>query len=51
MVNCAYCEREQADDYDEDAIVPSVHDDEAWAELAESHDADCEWIATRAHRQ
>lgn len=51
MTTCAYCYREMPDDYDEDAQVPSVHDDEDWAELAGLHDAECEWIITRAHRQ
>lgn len=50
-VMCAYCEREQEVEGDEDTYVPSVDDDEAWEELAESHAADCEWIKTRAHRQ
>jgi hypothetical protein len=29
--------------------VPSVADDEMWELLAEEHDPECEWIATRAH--
>ena len=50
MVKCAYCFVEQPDDYDEDATVPSVHDEHAWGELAKTHDTECEWILTRAHR-
>lgn len=29
--------------------VPSVADYEMWGLLAEEHDPECEWIATRAH--
>lgn len=50
-MECAYCGHTQADDYNEDQAVPSVHDDEAWEALATYHDPDCEWLTTRAHRQ
>ena len=30
--------------------VPASWDDEMWEALAEEHDPDCEWIATRAHQ-
>lgn len=30
--------------------VPAYNDDEAWAEIATHHAADCEWVTTRAHR-
>jgi seryl-tRNA synthetase len=32
------------------ADVPAYRDDEAWAEIATHHAADCEWVTTRAHR-
>ena len=51
MTTCAYCCREMPDDYDEDEQVPPVADDQAWGELAELHEPDCEWAQTRAHRQ
>ena len=44
---CIYCGRMVADN----TIVPARADGEAWDELASEHDAGCEWIATRAHRQ
>lgn len=45
---CVYCNADVADD--QDASAPAHDDDAAWAALAEEHAADCEWIATRAHR-
>lgn len=45
---CEYCGADIVTN--PDAAVPSLHDDEAWAELAEEHGSGCEWIATRAHR-
>ena len=30
--------------------VPASWDDEMWEALAEEHDPECEWIATRAHQ-
>lgn len=48
-VPCAYC---AADVPLTDAVdVPDEDDDEEWAELADLHDDDCEWIETRAHRR
>ena len=44
---CIYCGRRVVDN----TIVPPRGDGDAWTELASEHDADCEWIATRAHRQ
>lgn len=44
---CAYCERVVPD---LGLGVPDEHQDRLWARLAEGHTADCEWIATRAHR-
>jgi len=46
-IECHYCRRELT--ADQDAPVPAVGDDEAWEDLAEEHDEDCEWILTRAH--
>ncbi len=43
---CAYCGCEVC----ERDTVPEVGDDDAWAELAEEHAADCRWILTRAQR-
>lgn len=43
---CAYCGAYagQRDD------VPSADDGAAWAEIAEEHYDNCEWVATRGHR-
>lgn len=43
---CAYCRREVVA-----GEVPDPDDDAAWEELADQHDDDCEWVATRAHRR
>lgn len=43
---CAYCESVTPDG----TIVPAADDDELWALIAPEHDANCEWVATRAHR-
>ena len=43
---CDYCERAILDT----TCVPGVADDAAWDLIAIEHDADCEWVATRAHR-
>ena len=43
---CAYCDA----NIEEHDTVPSVSDDDTWADLAEEHGRDCEWVATRAHR-
>jgi len=45
---CIYCHHKISDKNAE--IVPDVYDDDAWEELAQEHDPDCEWIKTRAHR-
>ena len=47
-VQCVYCHA-KVEDCIEDPI-PSTGDDSRWAELAEEHESDCEWITTRAHR-
>jgi len=48
---CIYCGAtlEYEDEKALDAPPPRSWDDAAWAELAESHRPDCEWIQTRAH--
>lgn len=46
MAECAYCGL-----WVENGEVPSHYDDDAWADLAEQHRDDCEWIHTRAHRR
>ena len=46
---CAYCDRDIP--YRNPELgQPSDSDDEAWDELAENHDEDCEWVCTRAHQ-
>jgi hypothetical protein len=47
---CFYCGMEMVG-YGRDAPTPSADDDEEWQRLAFFHADDCEWIATRAHRQ
>lgn len=42
---CIYCEKLVSDR----TVTPRPSDDETWAELAPEHEADCEWILTRAH--
>ncbi|MCR4338979.1 MAG: hypothetical protein NUW01_03725 [Gemmatimonadaceae bacterium] len=46
---CAYCG--STPEYADRALVPDEGDDAEWTRLAEQHDVDCEWIATRAHRR
>lgn len=46
---CVYCDTELPKGSGKD--VPKASDDEAWETLAEDHEPDCEWIATRAHRR
>lgn len=42
---CAYCGAEgQHDD------VPASDDSEGWAKIADTHDGNCDWVLTRAHR-
>lgn len=55
---CAYCGRDvpgSAGGRDVpgsgDEQVPALADDGEWSDLAAHHSADCEWIATRAHRR
>lgn len=45
---CGYCGAPIAPD--RRAYVPAAWDSEAWGELAQEHNPDCEWIETRAHR-
>lgn len=47
--SCAYCGREVRC-LPESTPVAGASDDEAWGELAEGHEPDCEWVQTRAHR-
>ncbi len=49
VIECAYCGRDVSDMDQE--VVPNVADGDAWEALAREHGVDCEWIATRAHRQ
>ncbi len=44
---CIYC----GNLVDDALMVPPANDDNAWIALAPGHQPDCEWIATRAHRQ
>lgn len=48
MERCLYCSSEEL--FSHDDKVPAVDDDEEWERLANLHDADCEWVRTRAHR-
>lgn len=43
---CTYCDQACAN-----KIIPHVDDDDAWAELAAQHTAQCDWLTTRAHRR
>lgn len=43
---CAYCGALVLDGTE----VPAADNDTAWDRLSAEHAADCEWIATRAHR-
>ena len=45
---CAYCGHDVPGNGEEP--TPAVDDDDTWANLANHHADDCEWIATRAHR-
>lgn len=47
---CLYCDATLPDDYYTQP-VPYWTDDEGWAALAELHDPDCEWVASRSFRQ
>lgn len=49
MIRCLYCDALLSAEQN-DRPNPAIDDDEAWAEIATEHAADCEWIATRAHR-
>lgn len=46
-VRCLYC----GADIDAELayVVPTISDEEAWADAAKMHMAGCEWVATRAH--
>jgi len=46
---CPYCHNVIDHDIDDEASLPPVTDDEAWAGLAKQHgsEAGCEWIMTR----
>lgn len=47
LSECAYCGGDVTETYD----IPAPDDSAAWARLAADHAADCEWVATRAHRR
>ena len=44
--HCVYCHR----NVPMGSGVPAVDRDDLWRGMAKYHRADCEWIATRAHR-
>lgn len=45
---CVYCTSYVC--HADNEPVPALDDDEEWERMAADHDADCEWIATRAHQ-
>lgn len=52
---CLYCDMTSSPMYSfgerpDPEEVPAVDDDDSWANMAQWHADDCEWIATRAHR-
>ena len=46
LVACAYCGAAVP----KNEAIPGATDDSGWRALAKIHMANCEWIATRAHR-
>lgn len=44
---CVYCGRLVT----EHTVVPSARDSGAWEEIKREHAPNCEWAATRAHRE
>lgn len=45
---CVYCNSHIAHETNQ---TPKLDNDAAWAQIAESHALDCEWVTTRAHRR
>ncbi len=46
--DCLYCGRPIPDDIAE--LVPAVADIDRWNQVSRFHDADCEWVETKAHQ-